>query len=164
MNREPQIDTLKTQPGTYALVLYCRISRKVKVGKRGFISLIPGYYIYVGSAFGPGGLRARVQRHIRKSTKKHWHIDYIKWFTRPLEIWYSYNPMIREHQWAEIFNRSKQTRILMKGFGSSDCTCTTHLFFQKTRPQSRIFVKKVQAAIKECDQIYILKLETADNQ
>jgi len=139
--------------------IYCRIRKDVEVGKLGLIRLIPGYYVYVGSAFGPGGLRARVQRHINESKKKYWHIDYIKLFTQPLEIWYSYEPVIREHQWAEIIKISKHSGILMKGFGSSDCSCVTHLFFMKTQPLARSFVKRIQANIKECDKIHVLKLE-----
>lgn len=163
MNHEPPINRIKPLPGTYALVLYCRINKKVEVGKLGFISLIPGYYIYVGSAFGPGGLRARVHRHIRESKKKHWHLDYIKGFTQPIEIWYSYEPEIREHQWAEIIKMGSHSQILMKGFGSSDCSCTTHLFFTKTRPQAGSFVKRIQADIKECHRIHILKSGRVDN-
>ena len=163
MNREPNIDTIKPLPGTYALVMYCRVKKKVEVGKLGRISLIPGYYIYVGSAFGPGGLRARVHRHITETKKKHWHLDYIKLFTHPLEIWYSYEPVIREHQWAGIIKMSKNFRMLVKGFGSSDCSCAAHLFFMAARPQAGMFIKKIQEDVKECDQIHVLKLEVLDN-
>jgi len=159
VNLEPPINRIRPSPGTYALILHSRIKKEVEVGKLGFISLIPGYYIYVGSAFGPGGLRARVHRHIAESKKKYWHLDYIKLFTQPSEIWYSYEPVIREHQWAQIIKMSKHARILMKGFGSSDCSCATHLFFMKTRPAAGSFVKRIQVNIKECDQIHILKLK-----
>lgn len=163
MNRETQIQRIKPQAGTYALIMDCRVKKKVEVGKLGSISLMPGYYIYVGSAFGPGGLRARVHRHISESQKKHWHLDYIKLFTQPLEIWYSYEPVIREHQWAGIIKMSKHSRMLMKGFGSSDCSCETHLFFMAVRPQAGMFIKKIQEGIIECDQIHVLKLEILDN-
>jgi Uri superfamily endonuclease len=40
------------------------------------ICLKPGLYVYVGSACGPGGLEARLRRHLcGKRKKMHWHID-----------------------------------------------------------------------------------------
>lgn len=34
-------------------------------------------YLYVGSAGGPGGLAARISRHLRRDKKPFWHIDYL---------------------------------------------------------------------------------------
>lgn len=152
------MDGIRSLPGTYALILYGRVTRKVDVGKLGFLNLIPGYYIYVGSAFGPGGLRARINRHVGVSKKKHWHLDYIKMFTQPLEIWYSYDPMIREHQWAETIERGGNTRVLMKGFGSSDCSCAAHLFFMNRKPSPRGFINKIHRKDSAHDRIFVLKL------
>lgn len=40
--------------------------------------LAPGLYLYVGSAYGPGGLRARLRRHLEGVRKRlKWHIDYL---------------------------------------------------------------------------------------
>jgi hypothetical protein len=33
----------------------------------------PGTYVYAGSAFGPGGIRARLRRHFRRDKKLHWY-------------------------------------------------------------------------------------------
>ena len=41
------------------------------------ITLTAGQYAYVGSAHGPGGLRARVGRHLRTEKSLQWHIDYL---------------------------------------------------------------------------------------
>ncbi|MFQ5579314.1 MAG: DUF123 domain-containing protein [Nitrospiria bacterium] len=54
---------MKSEPGTYALILQSRSEARGQVGRLGQINLKPGYYIYVGSAFGPGGVQARVSRH-----------------------------------------------------------------------------------------------------
>ena len=43
----------------------------------GKLTLAAGQYAYVGSAHGPGGLRARVGRHLRAEKPLHWHIDYL---------------------------------------------------------------------------------------
>ena len=54
-------------PGTYVLVLRCSSNRTIRVGCLGSIRLRPGYYLYVGSGFGPGGLRARIDHHRTQS-------------------------------------------------------------------------------------------------
>jgi len=50
---------MKTEPGTYALILKCSLRVKIRIGCRRQIDIEPGYYIYVDSAFGPGGVKAR---------------------------------------------------------------------------------------------------------
>jgi Uri superfamily endonuclease len=124
---------MKPEPGTYALILKNRSKAKVQVGRYRQIDLIPGYYIYVGSALGPGGLQARVSRHFRKSKRKHWHIDYLHEFMRPFGIWYSHESRRLEHQWAEVlFNMVGMSPI--QGFGCSDCRCYSHLFWTLNAP------------------------------
>jgi Uri superfamily endonuclease len=49
--------------GTYVIVLASRTAGRVRVGKLGTFQLRPGFYVYVGSAHGPGGLRARLPRN-----------------------------------------------------------------------------------------------------
>ena len=81
---------MKPDPGTYALILQCDLNDRVQIGRLGEIELRPGYYIYVGSAFGPGGVKARVERHWRTDKRKHWHIDYLREHVTPVEAWISY--------------------------------------------------------------------------
>ena len=64
--------------------------------------LQPGYYVYLGSALGPGGLRARIAHHQKPSLRPHWHIDYLRAHTRIHGIWFSYDARRREHQWARV--------------------------------------------------------------
>jgi Uri superfamily endonuclease len=45
---------MKAQPGTYALGMRCSSDQQVEVGKLGSLRLQSGFYVYVGSAFGPG--------------------------------------------------------------------------------------------------------------
>lgn len=49
---------------------------EVEIGARK-VGLAGGIYAYVGSARGPGGLRARISRHLRKRKKERWHVDRI---------------------------------------------------------------------------------------
>ena len=124
---------MKSKPGTYALVLQSHTRRRVHIGRRGPLTIEPGHYIYVGSAFGLGGVLARVSRHCRETKSKHWHIDYLREFVTPIAAWYSYAPVRLEHRWAQaLTGMSGMTPI--KGFGSSDCRCQTHLFHTAIEP------------------------------
>jgi Uri superfamily endonuclease len=42
----------ENRTGIYALVFACKKARTVTIGKLGTLDLHPGYYIYIGSAFG----------------------------------------------------------------------------------------------------------------
>lgn len=54
-------------PGTYALVLSCTSNIPIQVGRLGTMQLQHGYYVYVASALGPGGLCARIAHHEKPS-------------------------------------------------------------------------------------------------
>ncbi len=56
----------------------------MKVGKLGEFFFPQGVYLYSGSARGLGGLSSRLQRHLLGSSKKHWHIDYLRHVAVPL--------------------------------------------------------------------------------
>ena len=73
---------LPSQPGTYALLLEATAKQDVPIGKLGVLHMLPGIYVYVGSALGPGGLAARVERHAPREKTLHWHIDYLRAETR----------------------------------------------------------------------------------
>ena len=96
---------LEPKPGTYALILSCSTKICVQIGRLGTMQLQPGYYIYLGSALGPGGLRARIAHHQKPSLRPHWHIDYLRAHTRFHSIWFSYDSRRREHQWARVVRK-----------------------------------------------------------
>jgi Uri superfamily endonuclease len=120
---------LKSQLGTYALILQNNSTASIQVGRWREIEILPGYYIYVGTAFGPGGVRARVSRHLRPDKLKHWHIDYLHEFVTQLEAWISYEPERLEHQWAQVFYEMDGTTPI-QGFGAATASviriCFTH--------------------------------------
>ena len=58
--------------GAYALVL--RLEREISLRHARTI-LEKGVYVYAGSAYGPGGLAARLARHLGAPRSIHWHID-----------------------------------------------------------------------------------------
>jgi Uri superfamily endonuclease len=93
-----------------------------------------GFYVYIGSAFGPGGVRARVAHHCRASDRPHWHIDYLKGVLQLKEICWTHDPVRREHQWAAAVQHQQGASIPLQGFGASDCDCVSHLFFFTVLP------------------------------
>ncbi|MCD4722450.1 MAG: DUF123 domain-containing protein [Desulfobacula sp.] len=50
--------------GTYIIVMYLDKSKRIQIGKLGQFKFKKGHYAYVGSAFGPGGLKSRIKHHI----------------------------------------------------------------------------------------------------
>lgn len=119
---------MESRPGTYVLVLRCTGRKRIRVGKWGQLETNPGYYLYVGSAFGPGGVRARVSRHRRRKKAKRWHIDYLRAHAGLQEVWYTHGSERLEHKWARALEQAQAT-ALVEGFGCSDCRCGSHLFY-----------------------------------
>ena len=136
------------EPGTYALVMQLAQARTVKTGKRGPVLFDAGYYIYIGSAFGPGGLAARIGRHLQRRKKSRWHIDYLRRFAEIREIWYTLHPEKVECRWAAIIQQTRRVMIPCPGFGSSDCCCRAHLFHFEKKPGLRTFRKKTRVPVR----------------
>ena len=101
----------------------------------GIVTIEPGFFIYVGSAFGPGGLKARVGRHFRTEKRLRWHIDYVRAVTEPCHAWCSNDSDRLEHHWAGAIARLAGVSTI-QGIGSSDCSCEGHLFACQVLPSS----------------------------
>ena len=140
---------MKPFPGTYALVLRSQQSASAQIGRWGRLNIRPGYYIYVGSAFGPGGVRSRVSRHCREAKSKHWHIDYLREFASPVAVWCSYDTAHLEHRWAKALNNLGDTTPV-EGFGCTDCQCEAHLFFTTKEPELVAFSAAVDSGVESC--------------
>ncbi len=54
----------KLGQGSYILILHLNRPERIAVGKLGKCSFPAGYYTYVGSALGPGGLASRLKHHL----------------------------------------------------------------------------------------------------
>jgi Uri superfamily endonuclease len=124
------------------LVLELNQARCIRVGRLGTFPFPAGWYCYVGSAFGPGGVAARCGHHRRVSARPRWHIDYLRAQCRLREIWYSHDPQSREHQWAELLGRAREARQPVPGFGASDCRCRSHLWYFNQRPGWSAFARR----------------------
>ena len=65
--------TIPALPGAYILQFIFPHPHQIEVGKLGWADFPAGTYHYAGSAIGPGGLKGRLGRHLRrKNSKKHW--------------------------------------------------------------------------------------------
>lgn len=144
MATSPHSKILTKANGTYALTMEVIKRQHVSIGKLGATWIKPGFYIYLGSAFGPGGLRARLSHHSKISGSPHWHIDYLRPATEVREIWYTTDPITREHRWALTLIGHRYASIPVPGFGASDCDCRTHLIFFRKRPSGRYFRKMIR--------------------
>lgn len=125
---------MDNKPGTYALILQSNESQTTDVGRIGQVSLKAGYYVYVGSAHGPGGVSARVGRHLSRKKTIHWHIDYVTTRIPVFFVLYKYSSQRLEHNWSACIAGMRGVEIAAKGFGSSDCRCRTHLYFFRLMP------------------------------
>lgn len=136
--KRPQLaDTIQKIPsghGTYALVYRCDTPFAAVAGKLGPVSFATGHWVYVGSAFGPGGLKARLNHHLIPSLRPHWHLDYVKHALTPLEIWLTTDSDKHEHAWASDLWHLKGASCPIAGFGASDCACRAHLIHLRRQP------------------------------
>lgn len=121
--------SLPKHKGSYVLVLHLDGPKSMFIGKLGKYSFKKGVYLYVGSAFGAGGLAGRLKHHLKPSKNPHWHIDYFKQSAKIIEIWHTKREDRLEHQWADILADMNDITIPVAGFGSSDCKCRSHFFF-----------------------------------
>ena len=110
-------------PGAYLLVVALPASLNVTLPNRPAATLAPGRYLYAGSARGPGGLRARLARHMRAEKKPHWHIDRLTEAGTVEGAW-----AIPGGDECALIAALASLPVPVPGFGSTDCRCcTSHL-------------------------------------
>jgi len=116
--------------GLYQLLINLPKDKLIKVGKLGEFNFIKGFYIYTGSA--KNGLQARVSRHFSNRKKLHWHIDYFlkHSYIEDAKLYYSSNFGECKLN-LKTFEQYTNASYPIKGFGSSDCNCISHLIFIK---------------------------------
>jgi len=99
---------------------------KIRIGSLGVVEFKRGYYVYVGS--GQRYLEKRIQRHKKRIKKVKWHIDYLT-TDRDVKVIEAaaYNlPKKYECILADMLRGMGFKSV--KGFGSTDCGCTSHLY------------------------------------
>lgn len=137
---------LPPEPGAYVLILQARGRARAAIGRLGTLRLEPGYYAYVGSALGPGGLRARLGRHLAPVRRRHWHIDHLRAHCPVAELWLTISPERLEDRWAGHLAGLPGAREAMPGFGASDRPGASHLIHFPDRPPFAAFSSALERA------------------
>lgn len=145
---------MKRDTGSYALVFFCPVPVEVSTGRLGKLMLERGYYVYCGSAFGPGGVKARTDHHRRLSKRPHWHLDYLRPHLDLREIWYTFDNSNREHQWAANLASLRGASLPFPGFGACDCSCVSHLIRLGYKPGFSAFRRRMRLQVREHRPFY----------
>ena len=133
--------------GTYILVGHTNRPMDIAVGRLGQLKGAPGFYAYVGSAFGKGGIKSRIRHHLRPVARPHWHFDYLHDHLTVTQIWFCLDSCSREHDWARILRLLPGSRVPLAGFGASDCTCVSHLVCWPVAPSVYRFRRRARQQI-----------------
>ncbi len=110
--------------GAYVILFSLSDGLEVRVRSGKVFYFSPGFYAYCGSAKGSGGIERRVARHLKKEKKRHWHFDFL-----------TTSGSFKLHSvWAfeggsecVLFNLLLGVGDPVPGFGSTDCSCISHL-------------------------------------
>ncbi|MBN2123381.1 MAG: GIY-YIG nuclease family protein [Deltaproteobacteria bacterium] len=143
--------------GTYVLLLFLKRDKEIVIGrgKNSSPTLFrAGYYAYVGSAQGPGGLRSRIHRHLLKEKKSVWHIDFLRKEALLVEVWADVHEERQEGYWADAL-------IAMKGSGpidnfgnTDDKRSRTHLCRFDSRPFLPAFSRLIMQTVQKGGPIH----------
>ncbi len=129
------IASLPAGKGSYALFLSLPEAIRLAIGRLGGFDFPAGTYVYLGSANGPGGLRARLAHHARIATHPRWHLDYFRPYAQISGGFYEEAGLAEclplECAWSQEFLRQPGARPAAPGFGSADCRhgCPAHLIW-----------------------------------
>jgi len=139
----------RADKGSYLLGISLAQVLDLFVGRLGQFAFSAGYYIYAGSAQGPGGLAARLNRHRRREKQLHWHIDYLLAHACLTDVWSIVSKERLECLWARGVAEMPGARIVAPRFGASDCRCPAHLIHFSQPPRPAQVRKVLQARTKE---------------
>lgn len=134
--------------GTYVLALWLGAARSISIGRLGRHLFPVGWYLYVGSARGAGGLRARLLRHERRlgpTKRAHWHLDLLREHCTWGGAWVRPSEERLECAWAQSLASLPDACLVVPGFGASDCRCAAHLVHVMALPTDEWFAQTLGA-------------------
>ncbi len=80
------------------------------------------------------GLNERINRHLRRGKKLHWHIDYFREKADVVDVVRFISEKKMECGLSKkVLKRADN--IPLKKFGSSDCTCESHFYYFTKNPR-----------------------------
>lgn len=117
--------------GIYMVIIKIKETRTITTGKLKYSEYQAGYYVYAGSA--KTNLSKRIKRHRNRKKKTfHWHIDYLTASADEVQTFGIYTDKFSECDIAKGLSDIGGSEI--PNFGSSDCSCSSHLYYFKTNP------------------------------
>lgn len=148
--------TLPSTTGIYAVFFNLDKTCTIKIGNLGECIFPLGTYIYLGSAFGPGGLKGRLGRHLSLTTPKmFWHIDYLRTLAKVSGYAYyltkdrivkqgGQNSVPLECLWSQTLEQLTYMYTPVTRFGASDCRsgCKAHLVSVSQTPNHELSTNK----------------------
>jgi Uri superfamily endonuclease len=116
---------LSALKGVYVLIIQVDEDIHVDVGAKGRLAFGKGLYAYVGSA--QNSLEQRVKRHLRREKRRFWHVDYLlaNDAAKVVEVFHRQADKTEECMIAKAIGERGEP---VDSFGSSDCSCKSHLF------------------------------------
>lgn len=136
----------RTKKGTYVVVFHAERPNVVRIGDLGTFWIPSGFLLYVGSAFGSGGVLARTSRHQKPHATLRWNLDHLKRVAHPVEVWWMYNDRLKpvECKWAMALASMQVCCCPVPRFGGNDCKrCPAHLYRTQDRPSIKAFARKL---------------------
>ncbi len=79
-----------------------------------------------------GGYKSRLRHHLKDNKKPHWHIDYLLQKASIRDVILCESEEKAECTIAQTLSHRFDS---IPGFGSSDCKCSSHLFFATKEKQ-----------------------------
>ena len=117
-----ELEELPVYGGTYLLVLRLKEDVRVRTKARCF-EVRRGTWMYVGRA---PRIASRVGRHLRGRGRKHWHIDYLLEHAEVLGVLVA-RGVVEEEVALALAGQLEH----VPGFGCSDTSAPSHLFYLK---------------------------------
>ncbi len=157
--------------GTYVLALWVGTAQRIRVGHLGEFVFPAGWYLYAGSALGPGGLLARLARHLTRLARGkriHWHVDYLRERAAWAGAWGQPSDQRLECTWAGVLRNLPGAKVVAPRFGASDCHCPAHLVHLPELPGDDWFeavlgAQRINVGSDELDELLDI-LATGDDE
>lgn len=132
----PTADSVPPRPGAYVLLIALPSPVPIHLPGKKPVTLPMGCYLYCGSARGPGGMQARLRRHMRPDKTIRWHVDHLTTAGAVLGAW----TVEGGDECILAAALARHLSIPIPGFGASDCpTCASHLLALPRK--NRVFSK-----------------------
>ena len=97
----------------------------ITIGKIGTFTFPRRWYTYTGNAL--NGLEQRIVRHLRKRKKRFWHIDYLLDKAKVVSVKKYLTTALVKCVLNSILLECEKGEVIVGKFGSSNCSCHSHL-------------------------------------